>query len=335
MLTPAVYARAEANNALTGAYAKAPDLGGREVLAKAREVFWYPSEVDVSVRPGWFWHQHENPKTLEALVDIYFNSAGRNSVLLLNIPPDRRGLLDERDVARLHELRAYLDATFADDRIDGGARLRKADAGKTLTYKLKRGSEIDVAMLCEHIEQGQRIESFAVEAKTDTGWREVARGTTVGNKRLLRFEPVKARALRVRIESSRGQAQLSRVGAFRSADIEQAAASENKASIPVAKYAAAEAGALTVELPETCKIVGLVYTPAAGRAAESLPFRYRIFGDSREIAAGEFGNIMHNPQPQRVVFAAPAEVHTLRIEAETETGARAALAGSEIELLTK
>ena len=338
VLTPAVYERAEANNALTGAYNKAPDLGGREMLVNARELFWYPSEVDVSIRPGWFWHEHENPKSLEALVDIYFNSAGRNSVLLLNIPPDRRGLLDERDVMRLKELHAWLDATFTNDCVVKGDRLCAIDAGKTVTYKLQHNSVIDAVMLCEYIERGQRIESFVVEVKTAGGWREIARGTTVGNKRLLRFEPVKASALRIRIESSRGRVLLSQVGAFLCADTEQTAATvatENMTEIAVAGYAVAKEGALVVNLPDAREISGFVYTPAAGRAAESLPFGYKVFCNGHEIAAGEFGNIMHNPQPQRVVFAAPAEVRTMRIETLTVDGSHVTIAGSEIALLAK
>ena len=337
VLTPESYPRYKENNALTGAYAKAPDLGSREVLAKARELFWYPSEVDVSVRPGWFWHKHESPKSLAQLVDIYYTSAGRNSVLLLNVPPDRRGLLDDRDVKRLYELRAYLDATFGSDRVAKGAQLRTADAGKTLKYKLLRDSEVDVVMLCEYIEQGQRIESFAVEALTSEGWREVAHGTTVGNKRLLRFEPVKARALRVRVESSRGRAQLSRVGAFRSADLVQAAAMAvtDAKVLKVDKYAAATDGALEIRLPAPQRITGFVYTPAAGRDADGLPFRYRVTSHGRAVATGEFGNIMHNPGPQRVTLPEPLPDGELRIEAQTADGTPAVVSAAELVLLAE
>ena len=118
MLTPGVYARAEKNNKALGVYGKAKDLGGRDVLAKAKELFWYPSEVDVSIRPGWFYHEDQDSKvkSLKHLTDIYFQSVGYNSVLLLNIPPDTRGLINEADVNRLKEFRAYLDEAFADNK---------------------------------------------------------------------------------------------------------------------------------------------------------------------------------------------------------------------------
>ena len=93
VLTPGIYSRAEENNKRLGVYGKAKDLGSRSMLKDATELFWYPSEVDVSIRPGWFWHEEENTKvkSLKQLSDIYFQSVGYNSVLLLNIPPDRRG----------------------------------------------------------------------------------------------------------------------------------------------------------------------------------------------------------------------------------------------------
>ena len=98
------------------------DLGSRDLIAKARKLYWYPSEVDVSIRPGWFYHQEQDHqvKTLQQLVDIYYQSVGMNSVLLLNGPPDKRGLLHEADVARLKEFGKYIRNTFEKNRIKEG-----------------------------------------------------------------------------------------------------------------------------------------------------------------------------------------------------------------------
>ena len=105
VLTPGIYSRSEKNNKQLGVFGKAQDLGSRDILGNATELFWYPSEVDVSIRPGWFYHQEEDSKvkSLKHLTDIYFQSVGYNSVLLLNIPPDRRGLINEADVTRLKQ----------------------------------------------------------------------------------------------------------------------------------------------------------------------------------------------------------------------------------------
>ncbi len=85
-----------------GIKGKSKDLGSRELWRA--ELFWYPSEVDVSIRPGWFYHaeQDNQVKSLAHLADIYFKSVGYNSVLLLNIPPDKRGLIHENDAKRIN-----------------------------------------------------------------------------------------------------------------------------------------------------------------------------------------------------------------------------------------
>jgi len=128
VLTPGIYARSEENNKRLGVFSKAEDLGSRDILKNATELFWYPSEVDVSIRPGWFYHKEEDNKvkSLKHLADIYFQSVGYNSVLLLNIPPDRRGLINEADVTRLKEFAEYRKQAFADDRVKEGQKLWEA-----------------------------------------------------------------------------------------------------------------------------------------------------------------------------------------------------------------
>lgn len=110
------------------------------MIEKATEMFWYPSEVDVSIRPGWFHtaDQDEKVKSLKTLVDIYFQSVGRNSVLLLNVPPDKRGHIHEADSVRLQELSDYLKRTFSDDRVRKGSLLWNAVQGEERVYKLKK-----------------------------------------------------------------------------------------------------------------------------------------------------------------------------------------------------
>ena len=112
---PSIFPESEAYNDSLGINAMAKNIGDREMLANAKEVRWWPSEVDVSIRPGWFYHDSQQPKSLAHMADIYLSSVGRNSVLLLNIPPDRRGLIADADVARLKEFRQWIDANFSDD----------------------------------------------------------------------------------------------------------------------------------------------------------------------------------------------------------------------------
>ena len=107
------------------------DLGSREKIAQAERLVWYPAECDVSIRPGWFYHAAEDGavKSPETLVDLYFKSVGRNSALLLNLPPDRRGMIHENDVRSLEGMREVLDRTFAVN----------AAAGSTVTASHTQG----------------------------------------------------------------------------------------------------------------------------------------------------------------------------------------------------
>ncbi|MBP7053761.1 MAG: alpha-L-fucosidase [Phycisphaerae bacterium] len=226
-----------------GANAMAKDLGSLSALGAGDRLVWYPAETDVSIRPGWFYHAGEDDKvkSVEHLLDIYFRSVGYNSVLLLNLPPDRRGLIHENDVQRLREFRKVLDAifdenlaarakatashsrgndpAFAPDKITDGdpqtywttddwttAATVEIDLGKPCTF--------NVAELAECIAVGQRISEFTLEALTSSGWKEFARGTTVGYKRLFRFDPVTASKVRVRILDSRVCPTVSGLGLY-------------------------------------------------------------------------------------------------------------------------
>lgn len=191
-----------------------PDLGSRAILSRARELFWYPSEVDVSIRPGWFYHAEEDDrvKTLDELKNIYFASVGSNSVLLLNVPPDRRGRIHENDERRLREFGAWIRDSFTRGLLADGATPWTAAAGQSREFDIA-GGPFNVVMLQEDIARGQRVERFRVEISDDgKAWRQVAEGTTIGYKRMIRLpEPMQASRLRVTIDRTRAAANLSNV----------------------------------------------------------------------------------------------------------------------------
>lgn len=196
----------------------APDMGSRAALVAARPVAdhlqWWPAECDVSIRDGWFYHADQQPKSVEQLTDIYFRSVGRNSVLLLNIPPDTDGLLPAADVVRLREFRERVDRELPED-LARDAR-RTTSPGR-VTVDLGREREADRIRLAEDIRHGQQVESFVVEAQRDGVWTEVTRAGAIGASRILLLAaPVRARRWRVRVTGARAAARLVEFGLYRS-----------------------------------------------------------------------------------------------------------------------
>jgi alpha-L-fucosidase len=155
---------------------------------------WRPGETDVSIRPGWFYHPAENQrvKSVDQLVDLYFTSVGRNSKLLLNVPPTRQGLLHTTDVERLHGMRRRLDEIFAEDRFP------LVNAGNQ--------TPVSVADLREDIAHGQSVARYTLSGLVDGSWRELSRGTTIGYRKLDRIDPVRVSAVRLTIEDAVGEA---------------------------------------------------------------------------------------------------------------------------------
>jgi alpha-L-fucosidase len=216
------------------------DLGSRAKIKDAAALAWYPAEIDVSIRPGWFYHLAEDTlvKTPAQLLDIYNSSVGRNGVLLLNIPPDKRGLLAQPDISSLKGFSNLLASTFAtnllatarvlslnasqtkallDDKYATYWTTTGRDTTATLSFALSAPQTFDLLRLQENIALGQRIEKFVLEYKKHGRWQPLAAGTTVGYKRILTFAPVRAQYVRLRITSSRLNPTLSGIGLYKQA----------------------------------------------------------------------------------------------------------------------
>ena len=205
---------------------------------------WVPAECDVSIRPGWFYHQNEDSKVKSGttLVDLYYASVGRGGSFLLNLAPDRRGQIPEPDVNSLREFRRILDATFKVDyaqaarvrasnvRGNGDRRFsprnvvdRRRDTYWTtddqittpeLIIDLGREQTFNVVRLREYLPLGQRVETFAVDVWKDSGWHDFARGTSIGNCKLIRGQPVTTTKVRLRITQAPVAPAISDLGLF-------------------------------------------------------------------------------------------------------------------------
>jgi len=219
----------------------AKDLGSREEILKADGLVWYPSEVDVSIRPGWYYHAKEDSlvKSPEKLVDIYYSSLGRNSLLLLNLPPDKRGLIHENDVKSLQGMKEIIHNAFRNNLIgqanivgesnsahpvnnitDGNDKTWWAAKINTpeikIEFDLGEVKTFNQLLLQENIRNGQRIERFSLQYFHEGKWQEFTSGTTVGYKRLLRFDEVQAQKVRLIIHSSRDCPEICEIGLYRS-----------------------------------------------------------------------------------------------------------------------
>lgn len=204
---------------------------------------WVPAEVDVSIRPGWYYHPSEDHKvkTLPHLLDIYYNSIGRNASFLLNFPVDTRGLIHEKDVEQVMKLVRAVQADFATNLAKGKrvtatnirGNSRKYKAGNvtdedidtywatddniiesSLEINFKKPTEMNRFLVQEDIRLGQRIKKFKLEALVDDDWQLIASETTIGRKRILRFSNVMASKLRFSIEDAKASPVISNIEVY-------------------------------------------------------------------------------------------------------------------------
>jgi alpha-L-fucosidase len=201
---------------------------------------WIPAEVDVSIRPGWFYHEEEDSlvKTPERLFEIYLTSVGRGSTLLLNIPPDKRGLFNEHDVKSLKGFRELLNKEFAVNLAKNAAVTASSyrsnskefspanitDENKNSYWStndnittgnfevnLGKTTTVKYILLQEYIQLGQRVSSFTIEIWKDNAWQKVAGATTIGYKRILKIDPVETNKIKVNITESKACPVISNV----------------------------------------------------------------------------------------------------------------------------
>ncbi len=159
-------------------------IGSLSQILYSKGLAFVPSEINTSIRKGWFWHKEEEPKSIQELFRIYLGSVGGNACLNLNLPPDRDGLIDVRDVKRLQEFKAFLDEQFG---TPAAGEITKAAGGYPTQpeYHIRlqeKGKAIRYVILEEDLTHGQRIESFQISAASESGRSyPFYQGTTVGN----------------------------------------------------------------------------------------------------------------------------------------------------------
>ncbi len=338
------------------------DLGSRELIAKAQEAYWYPSEVDVSIRPGWFYHadQDERVRSLANLVNIYYRSVGCNSVLLLNIPPDKRGLIHEVDVQRIKELSEYINKTFANNYVENGNQVWKAEIGQSKEYNVKANAMVNTFLIQEDIAKGQRVEDFLVEVYSNGAWQYAAEGTTVGYKRLLRFSDCTPEKIRVTVRSTRATANITNVGLYYAEPLQDEGAKVRISHVKTDEWKAVGADAaaafdgnqetawtaeglipLVVDMGKEEAVAGFCYAPVAGEDLSGTIYKYNFYisTDGQNWTKcdtnGEFSNIMHNPVPYFVRFGKTYNARYFKLEPVSEINAEKNTSIGDVGILLK
>jgi len=183
---------------------------------------WRPGETDVSIRPGWFYHAAEDSraKSPAELVELYFTSVGRNSKLLLNVPPTRAGLLRDGDVANLSDMHRRLQAVFATNLTAHRRAAWRATGMRTAVLDIDLGGTafVSVADLREDITQGQAVARYTLTGTDGDAWRLLTRGTTIGSRKLDRFAPVRVRRVRLSIDDAVAAPRPVRLALFAGGD---------------------------------------------------------------------------------------------------------------------
>jgi alpha-L-fucosidase len=198
-----------------------PGMSGDVVMKMLQDgdpagTVWRPGETDVSIRPGWFYHPAEDArvKTVDQLVELFFTSVGRNSKLLLNVPPTPDGLLHDIDVERLAGMRRSLDSMFASQAGSSDLTGETRPGSGAYRLALRPAKPVSILDLREDITRGQTVAKYVVEVENGGTWSTVARGTTIGYRRLHRIPTVTVNQLRLTIEEAFGEPEGIQIGTY-------------------------------------------------------------------------------------------------------------------------
>ena len=180
-------------------------IGSLETIMYSKGLVFAPAETDMSIRPGWFYHENEKPHSLERLFNTYLNSVGNNTTFNLNIPPKPNGKFNDEDVKRLAELGEMLKQELGTDLAAELQTLEGlSETQPEYVVKLKGVSTVKYVELAERISEGQRISNFQIYTKNKDGyWDKAEQGTTIGSRKIVKIDPTETAEIKVRIMASR------------------------------------------------------------------------------------------------------------------------------------
>ncbi len=222
-------------------YAGMPEYSDKWAMGQENGSHWVPAEADVSIRPGWYYHAYEDHKvkTLPELLEIYYQSIGQNSSLLINFPVDTRGLISDSDVRAILELAAKVKEDFAvnlatSSKVSASSSRSEAYAASYLVdgdyssfWSSAAGErmasvELDFGqpqsfnriLIQEYVNLGQRVSAFTVEKEVEGKWLPLAKGTTIGYTRILRVPDTQAQKIRISFLEAKGEPLIAELGVY-------------------------------------------------------------------------------------------------------------------------
>ena len=334
------------------------------------KLHWLPSETDFPLRRGWYWHKNEKPKSLARLVKIYYESVGRGSVMDIGIAPDTDGQVCPDDTKRLAEFGEWVRDFNAVDYAKGAKSTESRDGNKLVVeLALPAAVEFNCVDIKEKIAEGQRVASFTVEVPdAQDAWRVVARGTTVGHRRLARIPRAQYGRVRVTLDGI-APPQMLPLALRRGREVrgdempatdsygkagwrvvdETCAAPRNAARAIDGRYGtlwhshASGANPLpppqsfTVDCGQELLMHGFDYVPRLDGCKDGLVDAYAFHTSSdgktwSKASDGEFGNILANPVKRRVTFAQPVKARYFRFTATHAVKKNDRIAVAEIDI---
>lgn len=307
---------------------------------------WVPAECDVSIRPGWFYHEREDSKvkSVDHLTDLYYRSVGHNANLLINFPVNKEGRIHPTDSANIIAMHQRVTSELSNNLLRG-ARIKASDErgrrfgvkaltdnrfdtywathdsvrSATLSIRFRRATRLNRLLLQEYIPLGQRVKSFTVEYRSGKQWLPIRLNeetTTIGYKRLLRFKPITTRQLRIRFNDARGCLCISEIGAFHAPNAQESFELK-EADLKGYAYTQVPGTAeneVLMDLGQSRTVSALHYQPAQKGIATH--YEIRVGDDPaqlRTLTTGEFSNIRNNPIRQDVYLThTPARYIMLR-----------------------
>ena len=330
---------------------------------------WMPSEADFPLRRGWFFHANENPKSLARLVKIYFETVGRGAVMNIGVAPDTDGQVCEADVKRLAEFGEWVRDFNSRDFAKGAKATERRDGNRlTVEFELPDGAEFNCVDIREKIAEGQRVSSFSVEVPDENGWRCIAKGTTVGHRRLARIPSAKRSRLRVVLEGI-AEPRIFPI-AFRKAKgvsdedlpatdvyskngwkiVDQSCPYTNNAkgaidgnyrtlwhTHPVKEGPQPPPQSFVADCGKELVMHGFDYVPRLDGCKRGIvdAYEFHVSSDGKvwtKVASGEFGNMMANTVKQRVKFEKPVKARYFRFTGTHSLGENDHVALAEIEV---